>query len=98
MTQPLSNSERVADDVLAFLICAARAGLRLDAPGMVKGLALAVELYERHPSEVHGPRSEIRKLLAFIRQASAVHQRFDYPDEELLDLARRTELLRKPLH
>ena len=98
MMQNVFSSERVADDVLTLLICAARAGVRLDLQGLTRGLTAAVELYEQYPTEVHCSRSEIRKLLAFIRQAVAVHERLDYAADEILHLQQRAEALRKPLH
>jgi hypothetical protein len=98
MMQDIFSSDRVADDVSALLRCAARAGVRMDLPVMVKGLAAAVELYEQYPAEVHRARSQIHKLLAFIRQAVVVHHRLHYSADDLFHLQQRAEALRKPLH
>jgi hypothetical protein len=92
------SSERVAEDVLALLMGAARARVRMNLPVMVEGLVAAVELYEQYPTEVHSGRSEMRKLLAFIRHAAGVHRELDYPDRQLQDLEARAEALRRPLH
>ena len=98
MTLDCSTSERLAQDVLGLLTSAARARLRLDWRGVIEGLAAALDLYEQYPTEVHGSRSEMRKLLAFIRHAGSVHRKLDHPDHRLQELESRAEALRKPLH
>ena len=84
--------------VRAAMAQAARAINEEDVDGMVDGLAVALGIYEQHPSQAHAPLSHLRDLLAWIRAGRSLCTTIGRSDRDFAALQIRAEALQRPLH
>jgi hypothetical protein len=98
IVQPKRAADQVMAQVLAHIKRARQAVRQQNIAGLIDALAAAVTTYEQHPSEVHEPTSHLRDLLVFIRLARSLCKTLKRPDDDLRDLGKRAEALRRPLH
>jgi hypothetical protein len=91
-------AEVLAQTVLAAMAQAAEAINQQDFDRMADGLAIAISMYEQHPSQAHAPMSHLRDLLAWIRAARGLCTSLGRPDSDFASLEHRAEALRRPLH
>jgi hypothetical protein len=81
------NDETTPDEIAAFVMAhlqgAAQAVRSQDIEGVVVSLDAAVSLYERHPSFIQDPRSELLTLLVTIRAARSICETLQRGDDDL---------------